>query len=183
MRRFLKISSIVLGSLIGLILLTVISVYFLLQSDYIRNEAQSRVGAALGRETRIGSTQIDWGWTTHVKLQDVKIANAEWGKTPHMLEAQLVDFEIELWPLVSGSFVLPRIEIGAPKILLERNKNGAENWSFKESPGLATVAEVAAPEERDEAPTIGKLAITKEDDVYRPAEGPQSGWRHQDWRG
>lgn len=161
MRKFLKIAAIVLGSFVGLILLAGISVYVLLRSDFVRNEAQSRVGAALGRETSIAATDIDWGWTTHVKLQDVKIANAKWGKEPYMLEAELVDFQIELLPILKGSFVFPEIQLQAPKIVLERAKDGSENWSFEESPGVATAAEVVAPEERDEAPTIGKLVATK----------------------
>lgn len=161
MRRFLKITAIVLGVFVGLLLMSAVGVYALLQSDFLRNQAQTRVGSALGRETSIATTDIDWGWTTHVKLTDVKIANAKWGKEPYMLEAGLVDFQIELLPLLHGSFVLPKIELQTPKIALERDKSGAENWSFEESPAVATAAEVAAPEERDEAPTIGKLVITK----------------------
>jgi uncharacterized protein involved in outer membrane biogenesis len=157
----LKIAGILLGVFVGLLLIGAISVYALLQSDFLRNQAQSRVGSALGRETSIASTDINWGWTTHVKLKDVKIANAKWAKEPYMLEAALVDFQIELPPLLHGSFVFPEIELQAPKIVLERAKDGSENWSFEESPAVATAAQVAAPEERDEAPTIGKLVITK----------------------
>jgi AsmA family protein len=161
MRKLLKISAIVLGVFVGLILLLAGGVFALLQSDYLRGEAQSRAGALLGRDTSFADLNIDWGWVTHVRLKDVKVANAEWGKAKNMLEADLVDFQIELMPLLKGSFVLPEIEINRPKIALEKDKKGNANWSFEESPGVATAAEMAAPEERDEAPTIGRLVITK----------------------
>lgn len=161
MPRFIKITAIVLSVVVGLLLVSAGAIYGVLQSDYLRSEAQSRIGSALGRETTIAATDIEWGSTTHVKLADVKIANAKWGKEPYMLEAGLVDFQIELLPLLRGSFVFHDIALNAPKIALERDENGAENWSFKESPTIATAASVAAPEERDEAPTIDKLIITK----------------------
>lgn len=161
MRKFFKIAAIVLGSFVGLLLLAGISLYVVLQSDLLRDEAETRLGAALGRKTSIAATRIDWGWTTHVSLKDVKIANVEWGKERQMLEAQSVDFAIEILPVLTGDFVFPNIDLTSPNIVLERNAEGDDNWSFTENPTVATVAEVAAPEERDEAPTIDKLVITK----------------------
>ncbi|MBK8160939.1 MAG: AsmA family protein [Rhodospirillaceae bacterium] len=161
MRRFIKIAAIILGSIVALLMLTGVSLYAVLQSDLLRDEAQTRLGAALGRETSIADTRIDWGWTTHVSLKEVKIANAEWGTKPHMLEAQSMDFQVEILPILLGDFVFPNIELMSPIIILERSAEGAKNWSFGENPAVATVAEVAAPDERSEAPTINKLVITK----------------------
>jgi len=161
LRKALKILGIVFGSVLCLLLLLVGAGHLFLQSDFLRNEAQTRVGTAIGRETTIGGSDIDWGWTTHVRLSDVKVANAKWSKQPNMLEAGVIDFELRLPPLLTGSFEFPRITLEQPKIVLERAKDGSENWSFSESPGLATAAEVAAPEERNEAPIIDKLVVTK----------------------
>ncbi len=160
MRKALKIIGIVLGGILCLLLLLVVGGYAFLQSDFLRNEAETRVGAAIGRETTIGNTDIDWGWTTHVRLSDVKVANAKWSKLPYMLEAKLIDFQLRVPPLFLGGFEFPEITLDHPQIVLERAKDGSENWSFSESPGLATAAGVAAPEERDEAPIINKLVIS-----------------------
>jgi len=159
LRRILKIGGIILGAFLGLVLILLAAGYALLQSEFIRNEAQARLSAAIGRDTQIGQVTIDWGRVTHVRLSDVKIANADWSKHPHMVEAGLVDFQLELLPLLAGTFAFPEITLDKPKIVLERAKDGRENWSFGESPGLATAAEVAAPEERDEAPIIDKLVV------------------------
>jgi uncharacterized protein involved in outer membrane biogenesis len=156
-----KVLGMVLGSVLGVLLLVIVGGYLLLQSDFVRREAESRVGSALGRATTIGATEIVWGWTTHVRLSDVKVANADWSKRPFMLEAGLIDFRLRLPPLLTGGFEFPEITLEQPKIVLERAKDGRENWSFSESPGLATAAEIAAPEERDEAPIINKLVVTK----------------------
>lgn len=160
MRKALKIVGIILGSILCILVLLLVAGYAFLQSDFLRNEAQTRVGTAIGRETIIGGSQIDWGWTTHVRLSDVKVANAKWSKKPYMLEAKLIDFQLRLPPLLTGGFEFPSITLEHPKIVLERAKDGSENWSFSESPGLATAADVAAPEERDEAPIIDKLVVT-----------------------
>lgn len=149
-----------MGSIIFIMLLMVGAGYLVLQSDFLRNETQTRIGAAIGRKTQIGATEIKWGWTTHVRLADVKIANAEWSKQAYMLEAGLIDFQLRLLPLLKGEFHFPEITVSEPTIILERAKDGSENWSFSESPGLVTAAEIAKPEERSEAPIIDKLVLT-----------------------
>jgi uncharacterized protein involved in outer membrane biogenesis len=151
----------VLGSVLCLLIVVVVGGYVVLQSDFIRREAENRVGSAIGRATTIGATEIVWGWTTHVRLSDIKIANAEWSKQPYMLEAGVIDFRLRLPPLLTGGFEFPEITLERPKIVLERAKDGSENWSFSESPGLATAAEIAAPEEREEAPIVDKLVVSK----------------------
>ena len=161
MSKFFKIAAFVLGGFICLFAVALGGGYIFLTSDYFRSEAQSRLSAALGRKTSIGEAQISWGWVTHVSLRDVKIANAKWGKAPYLLEAGLVDFQVKLLPLLGKSFEFPEIHLEEPRVTLERAKDGRENWSFKEKPGVATAAEIATPDERDEAPIIDKLVVTK----------------------
>lgn len=161
MRKALKILGIIFGSLLGLVLILLSSGYLILKSDFLRKEVQTRLGAIIGRDAQIGSAQIEWGWITHVRLSEVKVANVKWSKKPYMLEAGLIDFQLRLLPLWKGTFEFPTILVEEPKIVLERAKDGSENWSFSESPGIAAAAEVAAPEERDEAPIIDKLVVSK----------------------
>lgn len=118
-----------------------------------------RVASATGRETRIGSVEIDWDWTPTVRLTDVAIANTDWGEADHLLTAAEIRFRLRLPPLLHGALELPDLTIRDGSIAVERNAEGLSNWSFSSSPVAATAAEAVDPEERDEVPLIGRLRI------------------------
>jgi AsmA family protein len=159
MRRALKILAWTFGVLLVLVLAAGGFVYVFATSDYVRAQIENHASALAGRATRIARVKIDWGWTAHVSLEDVRVSNADWGKADHMLKAKLIDFDIRLWPLLGGHMVLPTLTLKEPELALERNDKGDFNWSTEESPVAATVAKQIAPQKRSEAPVIGHLAI------------------------
>ena len=73
---------------------------------------------ALGRETTIGSMEIDWGWTPTIRLSDVKIDNVEWGQADHFLTAREIAFRLRLPPLLSGDIELPHVSADDPSLSL-----------------------------------------------------------------
>ena len=89
------------------------------------------------------------------------MANADWGKADHMLKAEQVDFDIRLWPLLKGDFVLPSLRAaqarGRGREWATRNQL---NWSLGESPVTTGVAKAVAPKNATETPLIGRLEIT-----------------------
>ena len=76
------------------------------------------------------------------------MANAEWGKADHMLKAEQVDFDIRLWPLLKGDFVLPSLVLRKPEVAVEVGDKEQLNWSLGESPVTTGVAKAVAPKER-----------------------------------
>src|SRR5215213_61515 len=96
MRRFLRILAWTAGILVALVGIAIGGVYFYVTSDDFRGRVESHASALSGRKTTIADLSIDWGWTPHVHLAGVELANAEWAKEPHMLKAEQVDFEIRL---------------------------------------------------------------------------------------
>jgi uncharacterized protein involved in outer membrane biogenesis len=169
MRRALRISAWVLGILVVLIVAAGIGIYVLLHSDLVLQQAQARASKATGRAVTIGSIDVDWGWTPHIVLRNVNLANAKWGEAPQLFKADTIDTSIRIWPLFGGHIVLPKLRIDAPEVALERDAKGNSNWDFNQNPVAATTAEAVKPEERSETPVIGQLEITKGKIAYRDA--------------
>ena len=136
MKRALKFLAWTFGSLVLLFVLAAVGVYLFLTSDYLRTQIENRAGTMSGRKTAIAKVEFDWGWTTRVRLDDVKISNADWGKAPHMLTAKLIDFDIRL-ALTGGHIVLPRLTLEAPELVLERSDKGGVELEFQQSPAAA----------------------------------------------
>jgi uncharacterized protein involved in outer membrane biogenesis len=125
------------------------------------NDAKGYVSAgvskATGRHLSInGDLEVDFGWISRLRASDIQFENAQWSKTPQMLEVGLLDVEIDVWQLLKWRVVLPTVIISRPKVILEKNAQGAANWEFRAAPA---VTEPAVPEKRTEFPVIQKLTI------------------------
>ena len=103
------------GIFVGLIALGVGAGYLFVTSDDFRSRVERGASAYSGRKTYIAKITIDWGSTAHVHLDGVEVANADWGRADHMLKAEQVDFDIRLWPLLKGDFVLPTSCCASPR--------------------------------------------------------------------
>jgi uncharacterized protein involved in outer membrane biogenesis len=160
MGRTAKILSWSAGILVALIVVAVTAGYLFLTSDDFRSRVESSASAYSGRKTHIAKITIDWGSTAHVRLDGVEVANADWGKADHMLKAEQVDFDIQLWPLLKGDIVLPSLVLRRPEVAVEVGDKEQVNWSLGESPVTTGLAKAAAPKERNEMPLVGHLEIT-----------------------
>ena len=65
-----------------------------------------------------------------------------------MLKVDQVDFEIRLWPLLGGEFVLSRLALRKPEVAVEVGDKEQSNWSLGESPVAIPRAKAAAAKER-----------------------------------
>lgn len=160
LRRILIACAVALGIVTVLVGAAILGLYYLVQSGRGLEEATARISGMLGRQVTIGAADIDWGRITHVRLSDVVVANVDWAADENFLETRLIEFDLRLLPILWGNFDLPRLRIDQPKLFLERNAEGATNWSFGAQPAVNAAAEVVAPEERAEAPAIDELEIT-----------------------
>jgi uncharacterized protein involved in outer membrane biogenesis len=167
MRRALKIVAWVAGIFVGLVVIAGGALYAYVSSEHFRTRVAQYLGDYSGRKTTIADIQIRWGSTAQVRMSGVEIGNVAWGKAPHMLKAEAVDLDIRLWPLLRGDVVLPRLVLRKPDVQVEFNDKELSNWSFQESPVVATAGEAVKPESRGETPLIGKLEITEGKLGYR----------------
>jgi len=166
MRTALKVTAWIIGGLAALCLLSGVGVYLFVSSAYFRGLVENHLNESTGRKSHIGQVVIDWGSLTHVTLSDVNLSNTDWAKMPHMLEADVVDFDIRLWPILHGQIDIPTLTVKAPRIDLEKNEKGVSNWGFQESPVAASAVNTVKPTERTEAPVIDHLSIDNGEITY-----------------
>jgi len=80
---------------------------------------------------KIGAFHVDWGDPPiRITAEDIHVANADWGTRPEMFAARRLELEVRPWPLLRMRYVVPRLALDGPNLLLEKSKDGKGNWSF-----------------------------------------------------
>lgn len=126
------------------------------------NKAKKYISAgaskATGRQLNInGDINVDFGWISKVSATGIQFENASWSKHPQMAEVGRFEFDIDLWQLVRHfRLVLPAVTISDPKVILEKNAEGAANWEFR---AATAVTEPVVPKKRSEFPVVERLNI------------------------
>jgi uncharacterized protein involved in outer membrane biogenesis len=160
MGRAVRILAWSAGILVGLLAVAIAGAYFFLTSEDFRGLAESEASRYAGRKTKIAKIVIEWGSTAHVHLNGVEVANAEWGKSPYMLKADDIDFDIHLWPLLKGDVVLRSLVLRKPEVAVEVGDKEQLNWSLGEAPATTTAAKAIEPKDRFQTPLVGRLELT-----------------------
>lgn len=111
----------------------------------IRDLLSAEVKKATGRELAIkGDLNLAISLSPTVIANDVTFANAAWGSSPSMVSLKRLEVGLNLIPLLKGEIDFTKIQLVAPKILLERRPDGQGNWQFgpeekSSEPGAAPV--------------------------------------------
>ena len=159
----LKVGGAVLLALV-LLLCVGVAALFLLDWNVIKGDVEALLSEALNREVRIGSLDLDPGWTSRVRLADIWIANPAWAEDPALAAVDEIAITIKVWPLLGGNIEIPSATVRRARVSMERNADGVGSWAPVE-----TVGEVAAPDTRTEFPAIGQLTIADSTIRYRDA--------------
>ena len=146
------------GSVFGIIVIAAVIFFATLDANKAKGYISAAVSKATGRQLTIGGDlQVDFGWISRLRASQIQFENASWSKYPQMTEVGLVDVQIDVWQLLSKfRLVLPSITVSQPKVILEKNADGAANWEFQAAPA---VTEPAVPQKRTEFPIIEKVVI------------------------
>src|SRR5512138_77253 len=111
-----------------------------LDVQQVADFARAEVKAATGRDLTIaGPVELSVFPTPAIRLEDLHLANAEWGSRADMVSLRRLEVEVALLPLLTGDVVVKRLVIVEPDILLETDAEGRGNWEVAEaaSPGTA----------------------------------------------
>ncbi len=128
--------------------------------NWFRDYANRAGSEASGRSFSIeGDIDVDLGWTSRVRVEGIRLANAEWAEAPDMVEIPAVEFDIELPELIRGRIVLPQLHLEQPVIRLQRRDDGTANWEFNKASTGGAAVEATTPDDRTEFPVIGRLRI------------------------
>lgn len=128
-----RLKKILIGLAVLAVAVVVAIVAILLSVDYnqYKSVATAEVEAATGRKFEIaGDLSLSLRLSPRIVLNDVTLANADWGTRPEMLKIKRLEVEVELLPLLSGEVWVKRLIVKGADILLERNPDGAANWVF-----------------------------------------------------
>lgn len=94
----------------------------------------------LGRPVTIdGDLDVKLGWTPRVQVDDVSIGNAPWAQEPRMAHAKRIIARVRPFSLFFGVPVVPAVELVEPEVLLEKKRDGSDNWHFGDSAGAPNV--------------------------------------------
>ncbi len=173
MKRLKKIA-IGLAVLVVAVVVAIVSILLSVDYNQYKSVAIAEVEAATGRKFEIaGDLSLSLRLSPRIVLNDVTLANADWGTRPDMLKIKRLEVEVELLPLLSGDIWVKRLIVKGADILLERSPDGAANWVF----GTASNSEAssAATSSGPALPMINDVSI--QDSQLRYRDG-QTGEEH-----
>ncbi|NYS24287.1 AsmA family protein [Rhodobacteraceae bacterium 2376] len=119
-----------LGVLASIAVLALLAL-FLIPTERIAVIAAERFQAATGRALSIeGAVRPSIYPLIGVRMEAVTLANAPWSEAGPMLQAEGIDVGLDVAALWAGDIVIRRLELRAPRLLLERAADGQENWQL-----------------------------------------------------
>jgi AsmA protein len=109
----------------------IIGALVLIPSDRIAGLAVGKFNALTGRELVIeGGVRPSIWPVLGVKTGAVSISNADWSDAGPMFKAEGLEIAVDLAALLGGEVKITAVTAHAPMIMLERAKDGRENWVF-----------------------------------------------------
>jgi uncharacterized protein involved in outer membrane biogenesis len=101
-----------------------------IDANHLRRPLAHFIAARTGREIRIdGALKAHLlSFTPRVVAEHVTIGNPPWMPAGTTAEVGRLSLSFELWPLLSRSFIIDRLETEATTLHLARNVDGRANW-------------------------------------------------------
>jgi hypothetical protein len=135
-------------------------------NDY-RGVFESTLQAATGRDVTIGNIEFAVSLSPTIVLEDVALANADWGSRRQMVTADRVEVQMALLPLARGEFRGKRFTLHGADILLETDAGGRGNWELDPDDGNPSPAPASEP---TTLPQLKRLTIEDSTLTYRDGQ-------------
>lgn len=121
-RSFLALAFLVVLAVAGL---------FLVPAERIAGLAAERFAEITGRQLVISGSVRPTVWPVlGVQTGAVSVSNAEWSSEGPMLQAEGLNIALDMAALMAGEVKITGIRAEGPRLVLERAKDGRENWVF-----------------------------------------------------
>lgn len=122
----------------------------LMSWNFLKEPITERVEAMTGREMEIiGDISVSLLPRPHLEVGEMKLANADWAKTPEMLTAGRLELEPSIISLFKGEPALKSVTITEPTLNLESREGKPGNWAL---PAMTDRGENAGEEESSGSP-------------------------------
>ncbi len=152
MNRSLKKLLWIVGSVVGLIVLSIVLLQIFFPVEKVRSMAVEKASAALNRPITIKDVSLSiWGGLG-VKLDSVTVGNPAGFDGPMFLTTDHIDIKLRLIPLLSSEFRLNRLIINKPVLNMVKLADGSNNYT------LAKPTDTTLPEAARNIPPEGQTA-------------------------
>lgn len=125
-------------SVLALVLLVVLAVgaLFLIPAEKIAGLVIGQFNSLTGRQLVLEGAVRPTIWPVlGVKTGKVTMSNADWSDQGPMFQAEGLEIAVDMASLWGGQVRIKAVEAVAPLLVLERAKDGRENWMFGGSDG------------------------------------------------
>jgi uncharacterized protein involved in outer membrane biogenesis len=129
----MRIAKIFGWAALTLLILVIVAVVILLSLDLstYRGPLQRALGSAFGRTVHLkGEMSFAPSLYPTVVLEDVSIANPAWASRPNFADAERVEAQFALWPLLRGNPQILSLVVVGLDVLFEIGPEGTDNWTF-----------------------------------------------------
>jgi AsmA protein len=111
--------------------LIAVGALFFLPGERIARIAADQISGLTGRDVQMaGDTTISFYPVLGISTGRTTIANADWSDAGPMLEADSLKVGVDPLALIRGDIRITGLEAAAPRIILERAKDGRVNWEI-----------------------------------------------------
>lgn len=142
------------AGLIGLLVVVLLALPSFIDVDAYKPEIVAQVKRATGRDIAIDRPiRLSLLPTPSVELDGVKFLNVPGSKNPNMAEMKSLTVKPSLLALLMGDVEVAEMTLVEPKIFLEVNAEGKQNWVFAPSASGSALPRPSKPL------SIGRLAI------------------------
>lgn len=121
------------SALVVLVVAVLVAGYAVLATmdfENLRGVIEAEASKATGRDLVLaGPIDLAVSFSPAIALEDVQLANADWGSRPEMATFDRLEVEVALLPLLSGEIAVRRLTLVGPDILLETDPQGRGNWA------------------------------------------------------
>jgi uncharacterized protein involved in outer membrane biogenesis len=146
------------GGIVALLVVALVALPALIDVNSYKPLIVSQVKTATGRDLVIdGPISLSLLPTPTVSVTGVKFFNAPGSKNANMVEVKSVTVRPSLLALLGGSIEVSEVTLVEPKIVLEINAEGRQNWEF--APSVAEAKPAAAKPSTPRPLSLGRLTI------------------------
>lgn len=123
----------------GVVALVAVAAAIALQArvnpERLKKEVRDKARAAFARELLVGDLSLRLWPVPYLHATRVALANPAWARDPHLLEADEVSADLELWPLLTGKVRIRTLDLRGVKAALEEGDDGSLSWELRKRAG------------------------------------------------
>ena len=121
----------IVGGLVAAALIGAGVLVYLVSRVDVRAEVERAVENATGRDLTIaGDVGVSFWPVLGLKAEDATLANVQGGRAPALAAIEEINIGVEIRPLLERNIVVRRLVLQHPRIALEVDAQGANNWNL-----------------------------------------------------